>query len=294
MHRYNKKLLKKEKYLRDRITYLIKESSRYKYPKDHPDLFREPSNAPVLNTPTSSIYNFLEFSCDVLPQGGVYLFGGVLRDIAMSGDEGFTSDFDIVVEGDWTHFTKYLENLGASQNKFGGFRLDTQEWKVDIWAAQKTWAIQKGLVQYLGIGSLTKTTILNWDAILLDWRNKRVICPQNYFPDIEGRLMDIVLEQNPNPLGAAVKAFRHYFAKEAKLTARALRYLCNAVRDYTSEAITRKEISIYPIPMIDLAGLRIFEQLNTIPDDEARILVHDDLRRESKVDEKSDQFSLFP
>jgi len=210
------------------------------------------------------MYEFLGYLCDVLPAGELYLFGGVLRDLAMFGRKGFSSDFDLVVEGDWSHLKKYLENLGAIRNRFGGYRLYVEKWPVDIWAARETWAIREGLVQYRGIESLTRTTILNWDAILLNWRTREVICRPDYFPEIQQHLMDVVLTKNPNPLGAAVRAFRHLCSMNTeKLTVPAAEYLGGAAKRHSTESIVRTEIASYRNRVIDPMILRFFEQLDT-------------------------------
>ena len=268
-----------EDHLRSRVVRLIGNTSRHRKVQEQADLFDNPyiiCDKRNVSTPTASMHEFLDFVCDALPFGELYLFGGILRDMAMFGRKGFASgsDIDLVVEGDWNHLTGYLEKLGASRNRFGGFRLHVEGWPVDIWAACETWAIREKLVPYRGIESLTRTTILNWDAILLNWRTGVVICPPNYFFDIQRCLMDVVLTKNPNPLGAAVRAFRHLCSKEAELTENAARYLGDAAKLYSPEAIVRKEIASYPGRMIDPVVLRFFEQMDTSSD----AVIHRQLR----------------
>ena len=261
-----------EKNLRERIMYLLKEDPQRQVETNQLNLFENPlmsDHDGQVKTPTSSISEFLEYMCAALPTGDLYLFGGVLRDLALSGQRGFSSDIDIVVDDDdWTHLVKYLRSRGVTQNRFGGFRLKVNEWPIDIWTARETWAIRKGLVEYHGIESLTETTILNWDAILLNWRTKRIICSPDYFRQIRGRVMDIVLTENPNPLGAAVRAFRHLCLKDAKeLTARAARYLADAAHEYPDETIIKSEIASYRESIIDPAILGFFRHMDTSSED---------------------------
>ena len=250
-----------------RVARLVKETSRSRCAQDQPDLYENPyivADKRCIDAPTSSMYEFLDYLCDVLPTGELYLFGGVLRDLAMFGRRGFASDFDLVVEGDWAHLTKYLERLEASRNRFGGYRLYVDRWPIDIWEARETWAIRERLVRYRGIESLTKTTILNWDAILLNWRTREVVCRPDYFFEIQQHLMDIVLTENPNPLGAAVRAFRHLCSKDAeKLTVAAAKYLGCAAKRHSPEFIVRAEIASYRNRVIDPTVLRFFEHLDT-------------------------------
>ena len=266
MDRCDQNVAQTENHLRMRVIRLIKETSRSRCAQNQPDLYENPyivADKRHLNTPTASMYEFLGYLCDALPAGELYLFGGVLRDLAMFGRKGFASDFDLVVEGDWAHLTKYLEKLGASRNRFGGYRLYVERWPIDIWAARETWAIREGFVRYRSIESLTKTTILNWDAILLNWRTREMICRPDYFFEIKQHLMDVVLTENPNPLGAAVRAFRHLCSKDAeKLTGAAVRYLAGAAKRHSPESIVRAEITSYRSCVIDPMVLRFFEQLD--------------------------------
>jgi hypothetical protein len=216
--------------------------------------------------PTKSIGEFLDFLADSIPLGEVYLFGGILRDLALLGRRGFNSDVDLVVEGHWSHCVAYLESLGAMQNKFGGFRLPVAGWSVDIWNAQETWAIRNGCVEYRGIASLTETTVLNWDAILMDWRTKRFVSRPGYLREIHERILDVVLMQNPNPLGMAVRVFRHLCLKDAKkITSRGAAYLADATEKYTFDLIRSEEIrsygkSVIQKPIYDLFHLAMLEE----------------------------------
>lgn len=202
----------------------------------------------------------MDFLADALPDGDAYLFGGVLRDLALLGGRGFNSDIDVVVEGNWSSCRKYLEHLGAHRNKFGGYRLEVATWKVDVWNAKETWAIREGLVQYRGIASLTETTVLNWDAILMNWRTRAFVFRQGYFDEIQDRILDIVLEQNPDPEGMVVRVFRHLCLKDAKsVTSKALIFLADATAIYGLQELTEREVRSYGKSIIDPAMYRFFQ-----------------------------------
>lgn len=217
--------------------------------------------------PSQSIGAFLNFISDAMPGGDVYLFGGVLRDLALFGRNGFNSDIDLVVEGNWSHFVTYLQSLKAQKNKFGGYRLMVGGWPVDIWNAEDTWAIKQGLVSYDGISSLTDTTVLNWDAILMNWRTQQFIYRDNYFKEMQSRVLDIVLEKNPNPLGMAVRVFRHLCSKDArKLTPSTAKYMAHCANLYSFEEIRGVEFSSYKNNIIQPPLYRFFAQINTSND----------------------------
>lgn len=226
------------------------------------DLLSSTSHMGSIAYPTNNISDFIDFFSDSLPDGDVYLFGGVLRDMALFGRRGFSSDIDIVVEGSWQSCVTYLESLGAHRNKFGGYRLKVDGWPVDIWGATETWAIKQGFVSYQGIASLTKTTIMNWDAILMNWRTRNFVCHDRYLESINERLLDLVLEKNPNPLGMAVRVFRHLCMKDArKITPKAANYLASCTDLYSFDDISNSELRSYGNTVIERPLYQLFEAM---------------------------------
>lgn len=251
--------------LRKRVDRLLKAPARRKTKRAQRSLDLPFGVCPevVVEHPSRSIADFLDFIVDAVPDGDLYLFGGVLRDLALLGRRGFNSDIDLVVEGNWQGCTTYLESLGARKNKFGGYRLQVAGWPVDIWSAKKTWAIEQGLVPYKGIASLTETTVLNWDAILMNWRTHSFILRKNYLESIRSRELDIVLEKNPNPLGMVVRVLRHFCSKDArKITPSAAQYLANSTKKYTFDEIKNSEIRSYGSSLIEPPIYRLFEHFN--------------------------------
>lgn len=221
------------------------------------------SNQNLRKLPSKNIHTFLDFLTEeVMPKGDVYLYGGMLRDLAMFGEKGFNSDIDLVVEGDWSEAVVALKYLDATQNKFGGYRLDIGGMPVDIWNARDTWAVRNGFVRYKDISTLTDTTVLNWDAILMNWRTGEFIHGKNYFEDMQERVLDIVFEENPNPLGMLVRVLRHLYLKKAKkVRNRALFYLANKTKQYKYEDIVHYEINSYGQSSINYYLYKFFHEI---------------------------------
>jgi hypothetical protein len=259
--------------LRDRVERFILASTRPRQSQAQLSLALPPladRGANVI-TPRGSVAEFLGFLSDALPRGDIYLFGGVLRDLALLGRRGFNSDIDLVVEGAWDHCIQYLQSLEARKNKFGGYRLKIGAWPIDIWNARDTWAITQGLVAYRGIASLTQTTVLNWDAILMNWRTRTFIYRDGYLAELKSRLLDIVLEQNPNPLRMAVRVFRHLSVKDARqVTSSAAMYLANCTAQYSFDVIHNEEIRSYGNAAIELLIYKFFERIKENEDLEMR------------------------
>jgi len=228
---------------------------------------------PEITGPGANIIDFLDLLADSLPDGDLYLFGGVLRDLALFGKRGFNSDIDLVVDGNWAGCVPYLDSLGAKRNKFGGYRLTVAGWAADIWSARETWAIKNGYVEFKGVASLIDTTVLNWDAILMNWRTRQFISEGDYLDTLKQRYLDIVLEKNPNPLGMAVRVFRHLSLKDArKVSLRAANYLATSTKQYSLETLRHSELNSYGNTVIEPAVYDLFEGFNTIdiPDAHAR------------------------
>lgn len=139
----------------------------------------------------------------------VFVFGGALRDISLHGAPQFSSDVDTVVQ---VHDSDALMDIlcrhEAVQNKFGGHRVRFGRWNFDVWEVSRTWAFSKGVVEARGPLSLLETTFFNWDAILYDWRSGSLHHGENYFSDLSRKYLELVLEDNPNTIGALVRTLR--------------------------------------------------------------------------------------
>lgn len=162
-----------------------------------------------------SVTEFLDQMSDFCLQGNLYLFDGVLRDLTLFGRKGFNSDVD-VVEHAWGEIEPFVQQQGGRKNRFGGYRISVEGVDVDIWHAPDTWACRQEIIPYEGIYSLLRTTVLNWDAVLMNWRTRNLIHEPGYFEDLGQRRMRIVLEDNPNPIGMLVRVLRHLVLKDAQ------------------------------------------------------------------------------
>lgn len=212
--------------------------------------------------PPKKIANFINSILYTMKFGDIYLFGGILRDLALMGRRGFSSDIDLVIDGDWESCEIKLISLKAKKNKFGGYRLEISGWPIDIWDAKKTWAISEGLVKYDNISSLINTTVLNWDAILMNWRTQEFICNDEYLIELKNRTMNIVLQNNPNPLGMAVRVFRHLCSKDARsITSTVVEYLADSTNKYALKELKESELLSYGNSLIEPAIYSFFEKI---------------------------------
>ena len=187
----------------------------------------------------------------------LYLFGGVVRDIAMYGNIEEPSDIDIVyVEDIAADEIESLLNTGfeTERNRFGGFRISTKHWSVDLWSARNTWAIREGHCNYDGIHSLLNTTITNWESILYGINTGSVICNSDYFRNLQSRYVDVVCDKNPNSVGMYVRIARGFALGGAKrFSSRAVRVLRHGLNEYSFSDISSYERTHYRASFIDEA-----------------------------------------
>jgi len=169
----------------------------------------------------------------------VYIYGGVIRDIALYGVASFKSDIDIVFTGDETALNSVWETYGAEFNNFGGHRLTVDHWQVDIWPAKSTWAFKEGHQRFESIESMLNTTITNWDAILYRWKDGKIICKEDYFKDLANYYLDVVFDKNPNMLGMYTRVIRYCAGKAAakEVSPRVVRLLRLAFENYSEREL---------------------------------------------------------
>lgn len=194
---------------------------------------------------------------------GVYLFGGVLRDIALYGISRLETDIDLVCDGARESIGSVVEESGLAfkTNRFGGFRIKTAHWFVDLWNARDTWAFREGGRRYDGVESLLGTTITNWESILFQLKGYRLIHAEGYFRDLNERYLHIVFDRNPNPLGMYVRVLRAYTCKDASvLSNRAARVLREALQKYSFEDLSDYEHAHYRAAHIGRKEYELFKE----------------------------------
>ena len=197
-----------------------------------------------LASPSHGRSNVLKVLKKVGETGQVLIFGGFLRDLALSGSRDFASDIDAVVAGcDSTELSHTLSrmNLSPTRNKFGGYRLSVGRWKLDLWCLETTWAFRHGHVEEPSPTNLVKTTFFDWDAITFDLESQNFLCLDDYLTRLHDRVLDINLSANPNPIGNIVKAFRYCEKYDAALSSRLARYICDQLSAHGAQELSDYE-----------------------------------------------------
>lgn len=142
--------------------------------------------------------------------GNLYLIGGVLREFRDYHKIHSLRDIDIIVEiNDRQLWEKTLRDFAFRTNRFGGNKLICHDLLVDAWALEETWAFRNHIVECEPkdyVTFLPSTVFLNIDSIIYDWNNE-IWYDEIYQEAMQTRILDVVLEKNPQLLLNIVRAF---------------------------------------------------------------------------------------
>lgn len=195
--------------------------------------------------------------------GQVAIFGGMLRDLSICGNGGFKSDIDLVIKtSDLDKLKRLLRNYCVTTNKFGGYRIKLNRWDIDLWAFERTWAFQKGLVEGTQLKDLCKTTFFDWDSIIYELSSDAVHTMDGYIDKINSRFLDINLVQNPNPRSNVIKTLRYHELYKAKLSTRLANYVSANTRSNTVEELVKHEQNSHKYPILNTSRTQLI--LNSI------------------------------
>lgn len=149
----------------------------------------------------------------------------MLRDLALVGSAGFSSDIDIVTTAPASELKNAISSFFPVQNRFGGYRFVVRGCSFDIWRLEDTWAFKQGFLDIRGFEDLLNTTFFNLDAIAFHLTRKDILARPTYFSELQKGILDINLQANPNPEGMAARALRLVQFKDVSLSPRLSEYV---------------------------------------------------------------------
>ena len=193
--------------------------------------------------------------------GSIVVFGGLLRDLYLFGNTNFCSDLDFVIDTrDLDGFHNYMCSIGATFNRYLGYRTIVGRWQVDIWPLQNTWAHREGYVEIKGFEDLLNTTFFGCDAIIYDISQKNLATKRGYFEDPSKRQLDINLLPNPNPIGNVVRAFRYAIDKNFIWSHGLSLYIAEQIDELGWSALIELELQSYKTTLIKELDRHKFEK----------------------------------
>lgn len=160
----------------------------------------------------SSLREILDHIQREIPE--TVIFGGMVRDFGLSNVKRFSSDIDLVTTASAQDIYRLIRPYQPVRNKFGGFRFVCASRLFDIWSLEDTWAIREGYVKGKSLESLLSTTFFNLDAAFFRISDCRVYAAENYERCLSRRILDINLQENPDPKQMAVRAVHMAIKKD--------------------------------------------------------------------------------
>lgn len=174
--------------------------------------------------------------------GEVAVIGGLVRDIVRFGiDLRPISDLDLVIDGPSVHVERIAERLGAKPNRFGGYNLSTDFYKVDFWALPTTWAKKNTDIEIESVEDLTKSTFFNWDAIVYSITKNKTHFGESYLRELSDRVLEINLAITPSHKGNTVRALRRLYGWRAAPGPAMLEFIYDAQEHYPWAEIVAQE-----------------------------------------------------
>ena len=133
--------------------------------------------------------------------GELYLIGGVLREFLETGDIENVRDIDLVISTKKVgQFHEICAKYHTKKNSFGGYKINCDDFTIDLWRIESTWAYKKNIIKcseedYLK--NLPYTVFYNMDSLVYDIKNN-IWYDDPYKETKESNVLDIVLEENPH------------------------------------------------------------------------------------------------
>lgn len=184
--------------------------------------------------------------------GEVAIVGGLIRDIIRYGvDNRPISDIDLVVQGSPSAVAAIAKKLSATPNRFGGFGLVNDYFKVDFWALSTTWARSHANVDIFRIEHIPSSTFFNWDAVVYSTKSHRTYFNDQYLEDMNRKILEINLELTASHLGNLIRALRRLFAWQAHPGPKLLNFIEEARSYYSWEDVIRQEKSAFYTAYLD-------------------------------------------
>lgn len=184
--------------------------------------------------------------------GDVAVIGGLVRDIALYGvDDRPISDIDLVVSGDSRKLDKIAQDLKAIPNRFGGYSVKSDGFKVDFWSLNKTWAKTAGHVKIKSLVELPQSTFFDWDAIVYVINTNRSYAISRYIERLNSRVLDINLLNNPSIKGNLVRALRRIMMWDARPSKRLYDFIDLNAMNYSWIEIVDAEAGAFHVRYLE-------------------------------------------
>ncbi len=203
------------------------------------------------------------------------IFGGALRDLMVQGPSTEPRDVDIVVDrASVDDLAKLFSDVLVRRTRFGGLHLNVRGWMIDVWPLGDTWALRQFRIGSGDFESLTRTTFLNVEAVIVDLSapqsGRRRVYASGFFEALQTRVLDINLEENPYPELSAIRTLVTAAKLEFNLSKRLAEYVAYQIDKTPLEEFVDIQLKHYGLAKFDTDMIhrwsKIIEaQVNTQP-----------------------------
>ena len=133
--------------------------------------------------------------------GTVNKRAGSVNESMETGDIENVRDIDLVISTKKVgQFHEICAKYHTKKNSFGGYKINCDDFTIDLWRIESTWAYKKNIIKcseedYLK--NLPYTVFYNMDSLVYDIKNN-IWYDDLYKETKESNVLDIVLEENPH------------------------------------------------------------------------------------------------
>jgi hypothetical protein len=110
-------------------------------------------------------------------------------------------------------------------------------------------------------------TFFDWDSALYEIRTGKLTMPDDYLDRLRRNVMDIRLEQNPNPAGSLIRALRRAALWQVRFGPRLTLFSQKVLSELCWKDLVALDSRAFPVPVLKyLDKDRVLAQLQ-LPDD---------------------------
>ena len=140
--------------------------------------------------------NVLAIIHQMSEETSVYLFSGVIRNFFLKSND--IRDVDIVLSSP-VNVESYFKGYKIGKNSFGGYKIETEDLKIDLWTLDTAWAFQYQKTLPFDLEKFIPfTAFFNFAAVTYSFNFKTFYTTRHFLGFLQNKLIDVVYEPNAN------------------------------------------------------------------------------------------------
>jgi hypothetical protein len=145
-----------------------------------------------------------------------YIFSGVIRNYFLKKTNN--RDLDLFVDR-FFDIEPMLNRYEYELNSFGGYKVNIDGTKVDLWFLKDTWAISKSQlsIDFELLKYIPHTAFFNFSSVIFSINEKKFFYTKHFVRFLRDKKIDIVYEPNPNEALCIVNTFYYHDILKLKL-----------------------------------------------------------------------------